>query len=141
MEICTFELLSRHEVVGRVLTARKIGTLQTTRVILLHESLSVSRGGWKTSARSSSVRLSSKEFPPLLWIAPALKHPYSSFPNGFRSFYASCRPQNEVPKSPFQTFAEVLREKLCKNHELQVNVKQLQEDVDKLQDSGAMRYV
>ncbi|EGO22264.1 hypothetical protein SERLADRAFT_451135 [Serpula lacrymans var. lacrymans S7.9] len=41
--------------------------------------------------------------------------------------------------SPFQTFVEVLREELRKNRELQDNVKQLQGDVDKLQDSEAMK--
>ncbi|EMD39032.1 hypothetical protein CERSUDRAFT_112722 [Gelatoporia subvermispora B] len=44
-----------------------------------------------------------------------------------------------MPKSPFQTFVEVLKEELRKNRELQDNVKQLQGDVDKLQDSEAMR--
>ena len=44
-----------------------------------------------------------------------------------------------MPKSPFQTFVEVLREELKKNRELQDNVKQLQGDVDKFQDSEAMR--
>lgn len=53
-------------------------------------------------------------------------------------FHSSAR-QNDMPKSPFQTFVEVLREELRKNRELQDNVKQLQGDVDKLQDSEAMR--
>ncbi len=44
-----------------------------------------------------------------------------------------------MPKSPFQTFVDVLREELRKNRELQENVKQLQGDVDKLQDSEAMK--
>ena len=44
-----------------------------------------------------------------------------------------------MPKSPFQTFVEVLREELKKNRELQENVKQLQGDVDKFQDSEAMK--
>lgn len=57
------------------------------------------------------------------------------------SFHTSARRQNEggPPKSPFQTFVEVLREELRKNRELQDNVKQLQGDVDKLQDSEAMK--
>lgn len=44
-----------------------------------------------------------------------------------------------MPKSPFQTFVDVLRDELKKNRELQDNVKQLQGDVDKLQDSEAMK--
>ncbi|THG94449.1 hypothetical protein EW026_g7024 [Hermanssonia centrifuga] len=41
--------------------------------------------------------------------------------------------------SPRNTFVDVLKEELRKNRELQDNVKQLQGDVDKLQDSEAMR--
>ncbi|KAJ3525426.1 hypothetical protein NM688_g8403 [Phlebia brevispora] len=55
------------------------------------------------------------------------------------SFHSSTRRQNEMPKSPFQTFVEVLKEELRKNRELQDNVKQLQGDVDKFQDSEAMK--
>ncbi|OSX64240.1 hypothetical protein POSPLADRAFT_1073819 [Postia placenta MAD-698-R-SB12] len=64
---------------------------------------------------------------------PAVSRPLAA------SFHSSSRRQNEMPKSPFQTFVEVLREELRKNRELQDNVKQLQGDVDKLQDSEAMR--
>ena len=46
---------------------------------------------------------------------------------------------NEPPKSPFQTFVDVLKEELRKNRELQDNVKQLQGDVEKFQDSEAMK--
>ena len=56
-----------------------------------------------------------------------------------RSFHSSSRRYNELPKSPFQTFVDVLRDELRKNRELQENVKQLQGDVDKLQDSEAMK--
>ncbi|KAH7913876.1 hypothetical protein BJ138DRAFT_1001457 [Hygrophoropsis aurantiaca] len=56
-----------------------------------------------------------------------------------RSFHSSSPRHDELPKSPFQTFVEVLREELRKNRELQDNVKQLQGDVDKLQDSEAMK--
>ncbi|CAG8767459.1 14244_t:CDS:2, partial [Acaulospora colombiana] len=41
--------------------------------------------------------------------------------------------------SPFQTFVDVLKEELQKSRELQDGVKQLQGDVDKLQDSEAMK--
>lgn len=54
-------------------------------------------------------------------------------------FHSSSSRQNELPKSPFQTFVEVLRDELRKNRELQDNVKQLQGDVDKFQDSEAMK--
>ena len=55
------------------------------------------------------------------------------------SFHSSSRRRDELPKSPFQTFVDVLRDELRKNRELQENVKQLQGDVDKFQDSEAMR--
>jgi mitochondrial import inner membrane translocase subunit TIM44 len=55
------------------------------------------------------------------------------------TFHYSSRRNDELPKSPFQTFVDVLKEELRKNRELQENVKQLQGDVDKLQDSEAMR--
>ncbi|GJE91100.1 mitochondria import inner membrane translocase TIM44 subunit [Phanerochaete sordida] len=58
---------------------------------------------------------------------------------GAAPFHSSARRMNEPPKSPFATFVEVLREELRKNRELQDNVKQLQGDVDKLQDSEAMK--
>lgn len=55
-------------------------------------------------------------------------------------FHSSSSRRNEGgPKSPFQTFVDVLRDELRKNRELQDNVKQLQGDVDKLQDSEAMK--
>ncbi|KAI0091738.1 mitochondria import inner membrane translocase TIM44 subunit [Irpex rosettiformis] len=55
------------------------------------------------------------------------------------SFHSSARRQSDGPKSPFQTFVDVLKEELRKNRELQDNVKQLQGDVDKFQDSEAMK--
>ncbi|KAJ7212413.1 import inner membrane translocase subunit tim44 [Mycena haematopus] len=66
------------------------------------------------------------------------------FPPPFRissgsGFHSSSRRRDEIPKSPFQTFVEVLRDELKKNRELQENVKQLQGDVDKFQDSEAMK--
>lgn len=76
------------------------------------------------------------------------RHTYSSPP--FRiatsgvyvqraAFHASSSWRDELPKSPFQTFVEVLKDELKKNRELQENVKQLQGDVDKFQDSEAMK--
>lgn len=56
-----------------------------------------------------------------------------------RYFHASAQRLNEPGKSPFQTFVDVLKDELRKNRELQDNVKQLQGDVDKLQDSEAMK--
>lgn len=53
-------------------------------------------------------------------------------------FHSSAHRRDEI-KSPFQTFVEVLKEEIQKNRELQQNVKQLQGDVDKLQDSEAMK--
>ncbi|GJJ11255.1 hypothetical protein Clacol_005487 [Clathrus columnatus] len=54
-------------------------------------------------------------------------------------FHTSTPRRNELPKSPFQTFVDVLKEELRKNRELLDNVKQLQGDVDKLQDSEALK--
>ncbi|KLO19014.1 mitochondria import inner membrane translocase TIM44 subunit [Schizopora paradoxa] len=56
-----------------------------------------------------------------------------------RNFHGSSRRLNELPKSPFQTFVDVLKDELQKSRELQDSVKQLQGDVDKLQDSEAMK--
>ena len=59
---------------------------------------------------------------------------------GAATFHSSARRQNnEPPRSPFATFVEVLKEELRKNRELQDNVKQLQGDVEKFQDSEAMK--
>lgn len=58
---------------------------------------------------------------------------------GAAGFHSSSSRRNELPKSPFQTFVDVLRDELRKNRELQDNVKQLQGDVDKLQDSEALK--
>ncbi|KAG1822228.1 hypothetical protein EV424DRAFT_1399451 [Suillus variegatus] len=70
-----------------------------------------------------------------------ISHPLSRHANtsASRSFHSSSRRHDELPKSPFQTFVDVLRDELRKNRELQDNVKQLQGDVDKLQDSEAMK--
>lgn len=59
--------------------------------------------------------------------------------SGARSLHSSSRRQNELPKSPFQTFVDTLKEELQKSRELQQNVKQLQGDVDRFQDSEAMK--
>ena len=64
---------------------------------------------------------------------------YRPVAGGTASFHSSSRRRDELPKSPFQTFVDVLRDELRKNRELQENVKQLQGDVDKFQDSEAMR--
>ncbi|KAJ6491445.1 import inner membrane translocase subunit tim44 [Mycena vitilis] len=68
----------------------------------------------------------------------ALSRQAALFPPSSAGFHSSSRRQ-DVPKSPFQTFVDVLRDELRKNRELQDNVKQLQGDVDKLQDSEAMK--
>ena len=54
-------------------------------------------------------------------------------------FHSSSRRQDELPKSPFQTFVDVLREEIRKNREIQEGVKQLYGDVDAVRDSEAMR--
>jgi len=60
-------------------------------------------------------------------------------PFQFTGFHSSSQRQNEPTKSPFQTFVDVLKEELKKDRALQDNVKQLQGDVDKIQDSEAMK--
>lgn len=62
-----------------------------------------------------------------------------AFPQYASGFHSSTRRRNELPKSPFQRFVEVLREELQKDRELQENVKQLQGDVDKLQDAETLK--
>lgn len=79
------------------------------------------------------ARLLPRDVPSTLFPPPFRISPPS------RLFHPSSRSHNELPKSPFQTFVEVLREELRKNRELQDNVKQLQGDVDKLQDSEALK--
>ena len=71
--------------------------------------------------------------------APLAALRYRPTAGSVATFHSTSRRSDELPKSPFQTFVEVLREELRKNRELQENVKQLQGDVDKLQDSEAMR--
>lgn len=55
------------------------------------------------------------------------------------NFHTSAPRRDELPKSPYRAFVDTLREELRKNRELQDNVKQLQGDVEKLQDSEAMK--
>ncbi|CDO77668.1 hypothetical protein BN946_scf184969.g19 [Trametes cinnabarina] len=72
--------------------------------------------------------------------APLGLHPAHAARTSAASFHSSARRQNnEPPKSPFATFVEVLKDELRKNRELQENVKQLQGDVEKFQDSEAMK--
>jgi mitochondrial import inner membrane translocase subunit TIM44 len=73
-------------------------------------------------------------------VAAAFSIPGPSWSQGsLRHFHASYRRQDELPKSPFQTFVDVLRDEIKKSRDLQDNVKQLQGDVDKFQDSEAMK--
>ncbi|KAH9852120.1 mitochondria import inner membrane translocase TIM44 subunit [Lenzites betulinus] len=71
---------------------------------------------------------------------PLALHPAVAARAHAASFHSSARRHNnEAPKSPFQTFVDVLKDELRKNRELQDNVKQLQGDVEKFQDSEAMK--
>lgn len=65
----------------------------------------------------------------------------NSLPGPTASFHASAYRSNDnsPPKSPFQTFVDVLQEEIKKNRQLQENVLQLKGDVDKMQDSEAMK--
>ena len=66
------------------------------------------------------------------------QHPATRF-SATSHFHSTCRRFNDLPKSPFQTFVDVLKDELRKNRELNDNVRQLQGDVDKLQDSEALK--
>lgn len=78
---------------------------------------------------ASRAQRSSRSITPLAITSTSVRAIHSS----------SSRKQNELPKSPFQTFVDVLKEELQKNRELQEGVKTLQGDVDKLQDSEALK--
>ena len=115
-----------------------------TCIRLVSGSGQVNTEGMLPRNLQSLVLRSATRQPARLHRKPAL-HPY---PPPFRipvvssktaGFHSSSRRQDELPKSPFQTFVEVLREELRKNRELQDNVKQLQGDVEKFQDSEAMK--
>jgi len=85
------------------------------------------------TARHLLATTSRQHAPPLAGLR------YQPTAGSVATFHHSSRRNDELPKSPFQTFVDVLREELRKNRELQENVKQLQGDVDKFQDSEAMR--
>ena len=70
-------------------------------------------------------------------VSPSLSS--RQFPSTRANFHTTARRLDELPKSPFQTFVDVLKDELQKNRDLQQNVKQLQGDVDKFQDSEAMK--
>ena len=55
------------------------------------------------------------------------------------NFHSSSARRDELPKSPFQTFVEVLKDEIKKNRQLQDNVKTVSGEVDKLQDSEALK--
>lgn len=94
-----------------------------------------------TAARSAARRrlqlASSRDF----WIHPVGNNRANNALSvgAVAQFHSSARRHNELPKSPFQTFVDVLKDELRKNREFSENVKQLQGDVDKLQDSEAMK--
>lgn len=91
---------------------------------------------YKSTQRSLSI---STLTPSSARIAAQLAYASQASRSRIRTLHSSSRRQNELPKSPFQTFVDTLREELQKNRELQENVKQLQGDVDKFQDSEAMK--
>ena len=102
----------------------------SVRVAMLSSSRSVTRASLRRPLALTSA-------PTSAGAARVTLHQH--LPSAHSAFHSSARRQNEMPKSPFATFVEVLREELRKNRELQDNVKQLQGDVEKLQDSEAMK--
>lgn len=89
-------------------------------------------------------------------VAPSLRH-YCSWPlyrsnfsipiatlqplysQRLRSFHASHRRLDGPTKSPFQAFVDTLREELKKSQEMQDNMRQLQGEAGKVQDSETMK--
>ena len=123
----TCDLLSRRRL------SLPLPPFPTSQLAMLPRHLRRSAALAAALKRSVAVNQQPAHFPPPYRIAQAASVGQS------RSFHSSRRRLNEVPKSPFQTFVEVLKDELKKNRELLDNVKQLQGDVDKFQDSEAMR--
>lgn len=95
-----------------------------------------------SNARGRVAHISATHSPQQLRLAVAAAGASGSTclpPGRPRHFHSSTRRQDGPPRSPFQTFVDTLKEELQKNRELQDNVKQLQGDVDKFQDSEAMK--
>ncbi|KDN41343.1 Tim44-domain-containing protein [Tilletiaria anomala UBC 951] len=68
------------------------------------------------------------------------KRPSTAIPNvTSQRWFSSSQQAFDAPRSPFTVFVETLKEELRKSRELQENVKQLQGDVGKIQDSEAMK--
>jgi len=55
------------------------------------------------------------------------------------NFHSSAPRHDELPKSPYRAFVDTLKDELRKSRELQDSVHQLQGDVEKFQDSEAMK--
>lgn len=85
----------------------------------------------RAASRNCSLLARQFVYPPPFRIANRVQ--------GRVDFHSSSSRRSEAPKSPFQTFVDVLKDELRKSRELQENVKQLQGDVDKLQDSEAVK--
>lgn len=66
-------------------------------------------------------------------------HPRPSYHQRIRGFHASYRRLEGPTKSPFQAFVDTLREELKKSQEMQDNMKQLQGEAGKVQDSETMK--
>lgn len=67
--------------------------------------------------------------------------PKPSYHQRVRGFHASSRRMEGPTKSPFQAFVDTLREELKKSQEMQENMKQLQGEAGKVQDSETMKRV
>ncbi|EJD47973.1 import inner membrane translocase subunit tim44 [Auricularia subglabra TFB-10046 SS5] len=87
-------------------------------------------------ARAARARASSAR-PAQLQARPAAHIPLCA--GAARNFHASAARRDEMPKSPYRAFVDTLREEIRKDRELLDSVKTLQGDVEKIQDSEAMR--
>lgn len=83
---------------------------------------------------SPSLPRTNRRFPSLLpsSISTSTSHLQSSF-------FHSSSTSRDAPRSPFTVFVETLKEELRKSQEMQDNVKTLQGEAGKLQDSETMR--
>lgn len=86
--------------------------------------------------RCAAREASSRPLPPSFASPSVLR---SSRATRVSAFHSSSSRRDDIPRSPYQIFVETLKEELKKNQDLQDNVKQLQGDVDKLQDSESMK--
>lgn len=96
----------------------------------------LARGSLPRPTYASVLRARAAVAAPAPALALALAHAHASPPT--RAFHAS-RPAPDAPRSPFAVFVDTLKDELRKNKDLQDNVRQLQGEAGKVQDSAALQ--